>query len=188
MDGYLLSYNPNDFFWVSVQDQFNFSQCPAILNTSKKTPSPLNNGTSIDTSGNACFIPLTPTCSANSGASCPTLPSTSWESNWGKWQKQTNTPTNTPSAADILFNQSYQNKTNTNTNNTFNNGLDDAFAYQLCENYVKGNSLLATQNDVSTTQELFHDINIKTNQQLQNIFNLTGGIMGIFVVGLFLIK
>ena len=191
MDGYLLSYNPNDFFWVSVQDQFNFSQCPAILNAKNTTPPPSNNGTSIDTSGNACYIPLAPTCSANSGASCPTLPSTSWESVWNTWQKPTTAPTNASSTSDtnFSFNQSYQNsQSQNNNNNNINNGLNDAFSYQLCLNYVKGNSLLSAQNEVSTTQELFRDINDKTNIQLQNIFNLTGGILGICTVGLLLAK
>lgn len=184
MDGYLLSYNPNDFFWVSVQDQFDFTKCPAILNAARNTKPPSNMGTSIDTSGRACFIPPIPTCSANSGESCPTLPSTSWESVWGTWQKQTTAPTSTP-ITDFLLNQSYKNNAN-KSSNAENIGLNDAFSYQLCENYVKGNSLLATQNEVSTTQELFHDISDKTNMQLQNIFNVTGGILGIMFVGFML--
>jgi hypothetical protein len=184
MDGYLLSYNPNDFFWVSVQDQFDFSKCGKILNTDTVlTPSA---NTSIDTSGNACFIPPTPTCAAYSNNSCPTLPSTNFENLWEVWTT-TQAPTTKPTfSADFLFNQTYNQPVFQDTNGNEIVDLNSAFATQLCENYVKGNTLLNIQNEVSTTQVLFSDIERNTNIQLRNIFNMTGGIIGIIVLGVIL--
>jgi len=184
MDGYLLSYNPNDFFWVSVQDQFDFSQCGKILNKDTKiTPSVK---TSIDTSGNACYIPPTPTCAAYSNNSCPTLPSTNFENVWEDWIA-TKAPTTQPTySADFLFNQKYNSPVFKDTSGNEIIDLNGAFATQLCENYVKGNTLLGIQNEVSTTQVLFSDIERNTNVQLKNIFNMTGGIVGVIVLGVIL--
>jgi hypothetical protein len=184
MDGYLLSYNPNDFFWVSVQDQFDFSQCGNILNTNA-APTP-SVKTSIDASGNACYIPPTPTCAAYSNNTCPTLPSTNFENEWNEWIS-TQAPTTKPTfSADFLFNQKYNQPIFKDTSGNQIVDLNGAFATQLCENYVKGNTLLGIQNEVSTTQVLFSDIERNTNVQLKNIFNMTGGILGIIVIGIML--
>lgn len=45
MNSSYLSYNPNDFFWVSVKDNFDFKVCNQIDET-KPSPTPIKNSLS----------------------------------------------------------------------------------------------------------------------------------------------
>lgn len=177
MDGYLLSYNPNDFFWVSVQDEFNFTQCP-LEDDMKLRGQDGQNDASTNPTG--CPIPPAATCPAS--ATCPTLASTEWQSKWG-WEP---TPTPTPTAEETikrLFNQLYMNPHNATPTPSSNLELKGNFARELCYNYRKGNRLLAMQNEVSTTQVFFSDMTVKSNTQIRDILNICVGIMGVLVVG-----
>ena len=116
------------------------------------------------------------------------MPSTNFENVWEDWTT-TKAPTTQPTySADFLFNQKYNSPIFKDTSGNEIVDLNGAFATQLCENYVKGNTLLGIQNEVSTTQVLFSDIERNTNVQLKNIFNMTGGILGVIVVGIILAR
>ena len=178
MDGYLLSYNPNDFFWVSVQDEFDFAQCP--LEGAVDISGDQN--ASGDASANPMMCPIAPVSTCPAAQSCPTVPSTEWQSAWG-W-----TPTSMPTSSSnvspgYLFNQLYMNPHNATPTPASNAELKGDFARELCNNYRKGNRLLNLQNEVSTTQVFFGDMSVKSNTQVRDILNICIGIVGIFIVG-----
>lgn len=178
MDGYLLSYNPNDFFWVSVQDEFNFTQCP--LDGEMDDLRARNAQVDASTNPTGCPIPPVATCPAS--LTCPTMASTEWQSKWG-WEP---TPTPTVNVGETparLFNQLYMNPHNATPTPSSNLELKGNFARELCDNYRKGNRLLAMQNEVSTTQVFFSDMTVKSNTQIRDILNICVGIVGVIIVG-----
>jgi hypothetical protein len=61
MNSSYLSYQPNDYFWVSVKDDFDFSVCNQLLEKpkdNKKTPSFLLTG-NIAANDSSCNCPTT---------------------------------------------------------------------------------------------------------------------------------
>ena len=61
MNSSYLSYQPNDYFWVTVKDDFDFSVCDKFLEkvkTTEKHPSYLISG--IINSDSSCNCPTTP--------------------------------------------------------------------------------------------------------------------------------
>jgi len=163
MDGYLLSYNPNDFFWVSVQDQFDFTQCPDLLN---ETPSrKKGGGTGVTpTPGSQCPVV---TCPAAVPATTSPAPGS------------TPSPTLTPT---YLFNQLYVNAHNPTMPPTGGNITGD-FAKQLCKNHAESQRLLALQDNLSTTQARFSDTHYDMGTQIQGIVNMSVGVVVACIVG-----
>lgn len=185
MDGYLLSYNPNDFFWVSVKNEFDFSQCPQILQKEAAPTVPAG----LDASAAAAGCPVV-TCPAQTP---PTPPSLDWENTWNTWQSKETVPsTTTPPAtvnASYLFNRLYRNASNTRNTALAAPIMDSSavlkssFAAELCKNHQESQKLLNIQNNVSTTQVLFSNSNDQASTLIQSIANVCVGIVAIIIVG-----
>uniref|UniRef100_A0A6C0EQY2 Uncharacterized protein n=1 Tax=viral metagenome TaxID=1070528 RepID=A0A6C0EQY2_9ZZZZ len=165
MDGYLLSYNPNDFFWVSVQNQFDFTQCPRMLDSASLR----NKGSGVGvtpTPGSQCPVV---TCPAAPSAAPPT--------------KVPNEPTATPTPnPTYLFNQLYMNA-HTPTQAATSGDITGDFAKQLCKNHAESQRLLALQDNLSTTQARFSDTHYDMGNQIQGIVNMAVGIVIACIVG-----
>ena len=185
MDGYLLSYNPNDFFWVSVKNEFDFSQCPQILQKEAAPTSPPGQ----DASAAAAGCPVV-TCPAQTQTQ-PTPPSLDWENTWNTWQSKESVPSaTTPQPATItasyLFNRLYRNASNATPAPPIMDSsavLKSSFAAELCKNHQESQRLLNIQNNVSTTQALFSNSNDQAGTLIQSIANVCVGIVAIIIVG-----
>jgi hypothetical protein len=58
METYYLSYNPNDFFWVSVSGEYDLSKCEDMIRPKPKVPLGMKSALSLDTS-NTCPCAIT---------------------------------------------------------------------------------------------------------------------------------
>lgn len=170
MDGYVLSYNPNDFFWVSVKDNFDFHQCKFTVD--QKTPSP------TDVSGNATLAPTA--CPVVTCPAAETAVNKDWQD---KWVAPTTPP---PLSAEVLFNELYVNASNVSTTPPTMNQelLRSNFAAALCKNYQESNQLLNIQNEITTSQALFSDSDGQYGYSIQNILNISVGIGAALLLGI----
>ena len=163
MDGYLLSYNPNDFFWVSVQNQFDFTQCPRMLDSASLRKKGSGAGVT-PTPGSQCPV-----------VTCPAVPATTNSPAPGSTPSPTLNPT-------YLFNQLYMNA-HTPTQAATSGDITGDFAKQLCKNHAESQKLLALQDNLSTTQARFSDTHYDMGNQIQGIVNMAVGIVIACIVG-----
>lgn len=175
MDGYVLSYNPNDFFWVSVKDNFDFQQCKFTVD--KQTPSP------TDASGSATLAPTA--CPVITCPAADTAANMDWQA---KWDSNYVAPMTSPPplTAEVLFNELYVNASTVSTTPPAMNQelLRSNFAAALCKNYQESNQLLSVQNEITTSQALFSDSDGQYGYSIQNILNISVGIGAALVLGI----
>lgn len=177
MDEYLLSYSPNDFFWVSVKDNFDFTQCDALLKTVAPSKFATDNREIPEDVSAGC-----PTITCPAQPACPTP--AGMNMNWAP--NSTLTPTHTPHT-DYVFDWSTLGWTknlgasglvNESSPNTIKN-----YATEICKNHAYSKKLRDIQNETSTSQKLFSDIQDKTNTQIREITNMSIGMFAILVTG-----